>query len=307
MSPCHQCGTPLPQPQPRFCPQCGAATAPVAAAYQPAPAPLSATVDFGHLWATHKQTWITMGIWLVGFFLYGGPAFTLLGLAWLVAFPLLVLDALNLPFYAQAPVWLRRPTLGAAVSVLATLTALVPGGLTFGWFLIAWGSWRFVKDSLARGETLGPIDLRLLWVGWRRWLVIGVVLAAWTFSAPWEGGSYVSGYSYTSGDWRYWVPGRSFGDGSGMATGAATFPSLLLMGSVIWAAWRGAAGSVPAWFRYIPAGVAPILVLLAITHMGADEAVTGISVTWSAVGPFLFIILLAPFYVAAVQFARGKN
>ncbi|HLN60571.1 MAG TPA: hypothetical protein VK464_03395, partial [Symbiobacteriaceae bacterium] len=165
-------------------------------------------------------------------------------------------------------------------------------------------------DSLARGETLGPIDLRLLWVGWRRWLVIGTVLAAWTFTAPWEAGTYVTGYSYTSGGWRYWVPGSSGGDGSGMATGAATIPGLLLMGTVIWAAWRGISGSVPTWFRYIPAAVAPILIIFAVVHAQRPDWTdnyTGIAYGWSAVGPLLFIILLSPFYVAAVQFARGKN
>jgi hypothetical protein len=310
MTQCRQCGTMLPEPLPKFCPQCGAPVAPVS----PFP-PSQPAVNPGAAWATHRQSLIATGLFVLGFLMGGAPAVSLLGLAWLVAIPLIVLDALGLPFMAQLPAFLRRPNLGAAVSLLAIVTTAVPAGITLGWFALAGGTYMWLKEAARRGETvIGPFDFRLSGYGWRRWLLVGIVLAAFTFAASWEPWTYVSGYSYTtrSGGWEYTyrVPGSEYDPGSGMGTGAATVPALLMSAVVLWSAYVGRGGQVPAWFRYVPAIVSPVLILLAVRHFGVaawTQNYRDTVVTSPPGGPYLFVILLIPFYLAAFNLARGKN
>lgn len=297
---CNHCGHVFEAIAPRFCTNCGAPTVAAPAENPPTGTP-----------ASQRATWIAIGLWVAGFLLAGGPAFELLSLLWLAAIPLLVLDALNPAFWAQAPAWARRPGLGGYVSALALLTVIVPGGLSFGWLLLCGGTYLFVKDSLARGEGSDWFDPRLLWRDWRRWMVIGTVLASLTFAAAWEPYTYVYGYSYTtrSGNWEYRhsIPGSSYGNGSAMQIGANTVPGLLMTAAIGWAMWRGA---VPNWIRYLPLALLPVLVVVAARYMGKPawlETAKGAAFGHEAYGPYWFLILLIPYLIGAVQIARGKD
>lgn len=304
MTQCQQCATPLQQPLPRFCPQCGSPTAPARA---------PAGLDPAAAWASHKPYFMATGFFVLGFLTGGGPAFIQLGLVWMVAIPLIVLDLLNPPFMAQVPAFLRRPILGAAISLLALISVAVPAGLSLGWFLVAGGTWMWLKEALRRGEvTIGPLDLRLAWYGWRRWLLVGMLLASFTFAASWEPvTSVMSQRDYTVGSTAYretsWF---RYGERSGLGTGAATLPALVLTGVLVWAAWRGQNGVVPTWHRFVPAASTPLLIILAVRHMGTPDWVkqySDVAYAIPATGPYLFVFLLVPFYVAAAMLARGRN
>lgn len=264
----------------------------------------------GDVWQANKQTWIALGLFIVGLWTGGNSSFTLLGLGWLAAIPLLALDAWNPPFYQQVPSYLRRPTLGAWVAALAVITVALPGGITPGWFILVGGTWVFLKDSLARGEA-GLLDIRSLWRGWRRWMMIGLALASFTFSADWEPWTYVGGYSTHDrvGNWEYtyWHPGQSFGQGSGMAVGANTWLAPMLLAILVWIAWPRRK-PMPSWWRYVPLALTVLAGVVASTYLHDDAWAHKYSgtVTSPPGGPFYFIVTLIPVLIGAIQFARGK-
>lgn len=292
-----ECGQVLTTPAPRFCPMCGRATATL-----PQTDPRSA-----------KKVYIYAGLMLAGT-VFGGIA-GLMGLLSLVAAVLLILEEARPAWYAnfKLPAWLHRPRLGTISAILFVLGATANLGFNVGILLFLPGLWLFLRDAANRQE-LGPFDPRLLTYGWRILLVVGVILASFTFSAPWNPDYYYTGYSTTERHWdglySVWHPGsHAGGDNDAYAMGAATVPAVLMLGAMLWAAWRGK-GAVPGWFRFVPAALGVLMVLSIVKYFGQDSWARGYSgtvVSSDAAGPYWFVMMLVPFFVGSAMLAMGWN
>lgn len=187
----------------------------------------------------------------------------------------------------------------------------------------------FLSDARRRGE-LGNFDPAMLLRGARLSILVGVVIAALAFSAPWENWEIgASGWSNTRQETRedgvYVVTTsqegfRESGQRNAHDMGASTVPALLMIGALAWCAWSGA--PTTGWRRFIPLAFAAALVLWGIyfldpktiygeggTISTEDPNLGSPGDTRLAPGPAYFLVLLVPFYLGAAVLAvrnRGK-
>jgi hypothetical protein len=226
------------------------------------------------------------------------------------------------------------------VALLSVVLALLTLSYTPGSMFLTFSAVLFVWDAVGRGESVaGDFDLRLLWRGWKRAILVGMVLAAMTLQMPWENWEYYApGYTSRenigSGRVRqtYHSPFHAQGTQDAYSLGKATVPVLLILGTLAWATWRGeepvrrrgtaAAGVVatdtaaigdaeqpapPGWFRYVPAALAGAFVVYAVINLQPGSSPFGGAATWAA-GPTWMLIGLLPYYVGAAMIARkGYN
>jgi hypothetical protein len=269
---------------------------------------------------SRRRVFITLSLFVLAFLLSGQgnmPGAPRLGLVWLAVTGLLAAQTLRPDLSARLPPWLRRPTLGAAASVVYLLVAVSIGSFTLSFLLWVAATAVFLRDAALRGE-LGPFEPRLLWRGWgRRLAVVGVCFAAMCMAEPWDNNYRTTGYSHSSsssstyynsqGDLmertvttREWVPGSSFGGDTDAWTYGGGLPAFGLLALLGLLAWKGPGHPVLA--RAAPLAVLAPLGLWALSHIvenrgyasGAGGMVTEAGGPWY----FLFGLILAAAGVA---------
>lgn len=245
------------------------------------------------------------------------------GVLWLAATVLLVLDAVKPSLLGRTSAWLRRPRLGAASAAIFVLFAATYAGFSFSFFAAAAGTAVFLWDAHRRGE-LGPFDPLGLVRGWRVLILAGVLLASFTFSASWLADYNTSG-SYTKteqeGDYevRYRVNERgTIGGYTGHERNITTLPILLMVALLASAAWRPAGGQPRFWWvRFVPAGLAGALLIWGI-YQTVGESNNNAEVTksngplisiWGSGGdgPMMFTIAILPACLAVAVLTLKRN
>jgi hypothetical protein len=284
------------------------------------------------------RTYVALGLAVAALLLWNGgwdsppsppPVLTL---AWLAVLVLVAVDAVRPGWARQLKEkwsWLGRPVLGTLAALLAAAMALVTLSYTPGGVSLSLSAAAFVWDAARRGElAAGPFDVRLLWRGWKRAILIGTVLGAIALQLPWENWEYYApGYttreridSYTVRETRN-PAFHAQGERDAYALGKAGVPLTLLLATLVWGAWRGsrAAGAgapdqtgaasegdaLPEWYAYVPLGLAALLVLNAVSNLDPNQSPFGGFRTWAA-GPTFMLIGLLPYYAGAIVLARRR-
>ncbi|NMO13805.1 hypothetical protein HPC49_01915 [Pyxidicoccus fallax] len=232
-----------------------------------------------------KRVLISMGLFALSFLLSGYgevPGAPRLGLVWVAVTGLLLAQTLKPEWAARLPVWLRRPTLGAAAAIVFLLVNVSISSFTPAFFLWTAATVVFLRDAALRGE-LGPFEPRLLWRGWgRRVAVVGTFIAAMSLSGQWDNNYYSPGYTRTSeSSSTYYnsqgdlmrrtvttterVPSSSFGGDTTAWTYGDGLPALGLLALLALLAWKGPGHPVLA--RTAPLAVIAPMGLWALTHL----------------------------------------
>jgi hypothetical protein len=249
----------------------------------------------------HRTRALTLGLLVVTFLAWGddGPIEVLyLALPFLAVAVLLAIETFRPVLLERMPAWARPPWTERAAAFIFVTTSVMRGTSNpMGWLFVV-ATYLYVRDAHRRG-LLTPMEPPAILHGWRRILLAGVILGAFTLAADWEG-SFHSSYSSDGDRYTTDVPGQNAWD-----TGDATIPGVLLLLAVLWAAYDGERRW--PWWRFVPVALGLALVLFGVQRAIADasgmpEIGDGYT-SFNAAGPPWMLIALTPFYIAAIRFA----
>lgn len=161
------------------------------------------------------------------------------------------------------------------------------------------------QKSIQAPDSFGRyFDVRLAWYGYRKYILIGVVICLlslfmtwsdspsgftggwdYTYSYYYEG--YVSSYNPTKYFWWGW-------DLSGRSMSFSLFAVAALVALVGWSAYRGN-GSVPAWFNHLGLGLVGVAGLFWLIHLAVY------------LGVLLYLVGLGLIGLALAMIYQGKQ